>query len=80
MSTLGEAYYAEKMAENQRAAARAAKVKAFIADSDPEIIADLFQIIKDAVVAREAETMIELTRRYLSVRSALSDLESELCR
>lgn len=78
MSTLVEAYYAEKVAENQTAAARAARVKEFITDSDPEIIADLFQIIKDAVVEREAETMIELTRRYLSVKTALNELETEL--
>lgn len=78
MSTLVEAYCAEKVAENQTAAARAARVKEFITDSDPEIIADLFQIIKDAVVEREAETMIELTRRYLSVKTALNDLEAEL--
>ena len=80
MSTLVEAYYAEKVAENQTAAARAARVKEFITDSDPEIIADLFQIIKDAVVEREAETMIELTRRYLSIKTSLNELEAELRR
>lgn len=79
MSTQGEAYIAEKLAENQTAAARAARVKAFITDSDPEIISDLFKMIKDAVIEREAECLLSITQNYLSVKSALNEIETELC-
>lgn len=78
MSTLGEAYIAQKLAETQTAAARAARVKEFIADSNPEIISDLFELIKDAVIEREAEAVLSLTKHYLSVKTALNELEAGL--
>ena len=80
MSTLAEAYYAEKNAESQRAAERAARVKEFVADSDPDIIADLFQIIKDAVIEHEAEAVLAMTKHYLSVKTIIGDVEAGLCR
>lgn len=76
MSTQGEAYYALKMAEEETAAARAARVKEFIADSDPEIIADLFKMIKDAIIEREAEAVLLLTKHYLSLKTALNEIEA----
>ena len=79
MSTQGEAYIAQKLAENQTAAARAARVKEFIADSDPEIIADLFATIRDAVIEQESDAMLAITKHYLSVATILSDVETGLC-
>lgn len=76
MSTQGEAYFALKMAEEETAAARAARVKEYIADSDPEIIADLFKMIKDAIIEREAEAVLLLTKHYLSAKTALNELEA----
>lgn len=78
MSTLGEAYIAQELAENQRAAARAARVKEFISDSDPEIISDLFKMITDAVIEREAEAVLSLTQHYLSVKTAINEIRTEL--
>lgn len=80
MSTLGEAYIAQRLAENQTAAARAARVKEFVTDSDPDIIADLFKMITDAVIEREAEAVLSLTQHYLSVKTALNELEAGLYR
>lgn len=79
MSARGEAYFAEKMAADQTAAARAARVKEFIADSDPEIIADLFAEIKDAVIDRAAEEACAVTRCFHTFTVVLSDVETELC-
>lgn len=79
MSTQGEAYIAQKLSENQTAAARAARVKEFIADSDPEIIADLFATIRDAVIEQESDAMLALTKHYLSVTTILSEVETGLC-
>lgn len=80
MSTLAEAYYAEKNAESQRAAERAARVKQFVADSDPDIIADLFQIIRDAVIEQEAEAVLAMTKHYLSVKTVINDVQAEFYR
>ena len=63
MSTLAEAYYAEKEAESQRVAERVARVKEFVASSDPNIIDDMFHIIEDAVVEHEAEAILAMTSR-----------------
>ena len=80
MSTQGETYIAEKLAENLTAAARAARVKEFITDSSPEIIADLFATIRDAMIAREADELLALTKYYRSAATILSDVEAEFCR
>lgn len=80
MSTLGEAYIAEMMAENQMAAARAARVKQFIADSNPELIADLFAMIRAALIEREADEMFAITKYYRSAAMILTDVETEFCR
>lgn len=79
MSTQGEAYIAEKMAENQTAAARAARVKQFITDSSPEIIADLFAVIRDSMIEREADEMLAIAKYYRSAASMLSDVERMIC-
>lgn len=79
MSTQGEAYIAEKMAENQTAAARAARVKQFITDSSPEIIADFFAVIKDAMIERETDELLAITKYYHAAASILSDVEANLC-
>lgn len=79
MSALSEAYIAEKAAEDQAAAARAARVKEFIIESDPEIISDLFAEIKEAVLEREANELFAITKFYKSVAMILHEVETEFC-
>ena len=79
MTKEAQAYIAEKMAEDQAAAARSARVKEFIAESDPEIISDLFAEIKETVLNREADEVFAITQFYKSVATILHDVETELC-
>lgn len=78
MSTQGEAYIAQKLAENQTAAARAARVKEFIADSDPAIIDDLFAQIKDAVIEYETQAALVFAKYQRSVAALIDQVEAEL--
>lgn len=78
MSTNGEAFLA-KMADNLTAGERAARVKEFITDSDPEIIADLFEMIRDAVIKHETDIAFMITEHYRSVNSILNDVMTWLC-
>lgn len=79
MSTNGEAFLAKKMADNLTAGERAARVKEFITDSDPEIIADLFEMIRDAVIKHETDIAFMITEHYRSVNSILKDVMTGLC-
>lgn len=79
MSTTGEAYLAKKMADNLTAGERAARVKEFIADSDPDIIADLFEMIRDAVIKQEVDVAFLITEHYRSVNTILNDVLRGLC-
>lgn len=79
MSKKGEAYIAARRAEDQAAAERAARVREFIAESDPEIIADLFAVIKDALLEREAAEVFALTKHYKRVATIVHEVEVEFC-
>ena len=74
-----ERYIAERAAEDQAAAERAARVREFIAESDPEIISDLFAVIKDAVLEREAAEVFALTKYYKGVATIVHEVEAEFC-
>lgn len=78
MSAQGELYFAQKLAENQTAAARATRVKEFIANSDRAVISDLFATIRDAVIDCGAEESLAVARHFQMFVAALSDVEAEL--
>ena len=79
MSAQGGAYFANNMTEIFTDGARATRVREFIADSDPDIIADLFALIKDAVINRETQSSFEITEHYRSVNTILNDVMKGLC-
>lgn len=79
MSTQGEAQIAKMLNDYLTAGERAARVKEFIADSDPDIIADLFEMIRDAVIKHETDIAFMITEHYRSVNSILKDVMTGLC-
>lgn len=78
MSVKGEAYHMAQMAAEQTAAGRAARVKEFIADSDPDIIADLFAMIKDAVIDHGSSEALAIANHCHIFAAALRDVEAGL--
>lgn len=79
MSTQGEAFLVKKIVDTLTAGERAARVKEFIADSDPDIIADLFDIIRNAVIDRETDVAFMITEHYRSVNTIINDVLTGLC-
>ncbi len=77
MSKRGEAYFAEKMAADQAAATRRARVKEFVAENDPEIISDLFTVIKDAVIENGIKKSADVMEQHRIATAAVFDVECE---
>lgn len=79
MTDIAAAYMARKAEEDRAAAERSARVREFIAESDSDIISDLFAEIKDAVLTREVNEAAALATFYKSILGILHDVEMEFC-
>ena len=79
MTDIAAAYMARKAEEDRAAAERSARVREFIAESDSDIISDLFAEIKDAVLTREVNEAAALAAFYKSILGILHDVEMEFC-
>ena len=78
MSKIGEKYIAERMAEDQAAASRRARVKEFIAESDAGIISDLFTVIKDTVIENGVRKSAAIMEQHRIATAAVFEAECEL--
>lgn len=77
MSKLSEAYIAERLAESDAAATRAARVKEFVAEHDPEIISDLFTVIRDAIVENGVKKSSEVMEQHKLAASVVFAVECD---
>lgn len=77
MSKKGEAYFAEQMAADQAEASRKARVREFVAENDPEIISDLFTVIKDAVIENGVRKSAAIMEQHKIATAAVFEVECE---
>ena len=77
MSKKGEAYIVERLAEDQAELSRKARVKEFVAENDPEIISDLFTVIKDAVVENGVRKSAAIMEQHKIAAAAVFEVECE---
>lgn len=78
MTKQAEKYLAEKMAEDQAADARRARVKEFIAENDADIISDLFTVIKDTVIENGVRKSAAIMEQHKLATAAVFEAECEL--
>lgn len=77
MTKAAEKYIAGKMAEDQAAASRRARVKAFVAENDEGIISDLFTVIKDAVIENGVKKSAAIMEQHKIATAAVFEVECE---
>lgn len=77
MSTNKEAYINERIAADQAAADRRARVREFVAENDEGIISDLFTVIKDAVIENGVRKSAAIMEQHRIATAAVFEVECE---
>ena len=77
MNKTTKKYIEERIAEDQAAASRRARVKAFVAENDDEIISDLFTVIKDTVIENGVKKSAAIMEQHKAAVTAVFDVECE---
>lgn len=77
MSTSKEAYINERIAADQAAASRRARVREFVAENDEGIISDLFTVIKDAVIENGVQKSAAILEQHRLAAAAVFEVECE---
>lgn len=78
MSEKGEKYVAARLAEEDAAAARRARVREFVAENDAAIISDLFTVIKDAVIENGVRKSAAIMEQHRLATAAVFEVECEM--
>lgn len=78
MSEKGREYIKSRVAEEQAAAERRARVREFVAENDAGIISDLFTVIKDAIIESGVRKSAAIMEQHKLATAAVFEVECEL--